>query len=116
LSKILINPRQGFQSQTNSNTKKPQKFLPTAEAGLPDGISSYQKSQFGKILEGLGMQKAGIFYGRLECITTTWYILWPCGNVVAIWYIFPCFGILCQVKSGNPGLKPGLQYLTDRDS
>jgi hypothetical protein len=21
---------------------------------------------------------------------------------VVIWYIFPCFGILCQEKSGNP--------------
>jgi hypothetical protein len=29
--------------------------------GLPDGIFSYQKSQFGYILEGLGMEKAGIF-------------------------------------------------------
>jgi hypothetical protein len=30
-------------------------------------------------------------------------ILRPFGNVVVIWYIFPCFGILCQEKSGNPG-------------
>jgi hypothetical protein len=29
-------------------------------------------------------------------------ILWPFGNVVVIWYIFPRFGILCQEKSGNP--------------
>jgi hypothetical protein len=35
-------------------------------SGLPDGISSNQKSQFGKILEGLGMEKVGIFYGHLE--------------------------------------------------
>jgi hypothetical protein len=32
-----------------------------------------------------------------------WHILWPLGNVVVIWYIFPCFGILCQEKSGSPG-------------
>jgi hypothetical protein len=45
-----------------------------------------------------------------------WYILWPSGiyygyfvhfcpfcNLVAIWYIFPRFGMLCQEKSGNPG-------------
>jgi uncharacterized membrane protein YkvI len=32
------------------------------------------------------------------------YILWPFGNGVVIWYIFPRFGcILCQEKSGNPG-------------
>jgi hypothetical protein len=31
-------------------------------AGLPDGLFSYQKSQFGYISEGFGMEKAGIFY------------------------------------------------------
>jgi hypothetical protein len=30
------------------------------------------------------------------------YFLRPFGNLVAIWYIFPRFGILCQEKSGNP--------------
>jgi hypothetical protein len=44
-------------------------------------------------------------YGHLECFTAVCYILWPFSNVVAIWYIFPHFGILCQEKSGNPGLK-----------
>jgi hypothetical protein len=29
-------------------------------------------------------------------------ILWPFGNLVAIWYIFQRFGLLCQEKSGNP--------------
>jgi hypothetical protein len=44
-----------------------------------------------------------------------WNILWSfgiyiyiyiygLGYVVVIWYIFPRFGILCQEKSGNPGL------------
>jgi hypothetical protein len=31
-----------------------------------------------------------------------WYMLWPFGNLVAIWYIFPCFGTLNKEKSGNP--------------
>jgi hypothetical protein len=31
------------------------------------------------------------------------YILWPFGNMVEIWYIFPCFGIFYQQKSGNHG-------------
>jgi hypothetical protein len=30
------------------------------------------------------------------------YIFCPFGNLVAIWYIFPHCGILCQEKSGNP--------------
>jgi hypothetical protein len=33
--------------------------------GLPDGMFLNQKSKFGKILEGLGMKKIGIFYGHL---------------------------------------------------
>jgi hypothetical protein len=32
-----------------------------------------------------------------------WNILWPFGNFVVIWHMFPRFGILCQEKSGNPG-------------
>jgi hypothetical protein len=48
------------------------------------------------------MENAGKFYGHLKYFTGIWYILWPFGNVVAIWYIFPRFGILCQEKSGNP--------------
>jgi hypothetical protein len=31
-----------------------------------------------------------------------WYIFWPFGNVVLIWFIFTRFGILCEEKSGNP--------------
>jgi hypothetical protein len=41
-------------------------------------------------------------YGRLQYITSIWYILWPFSNLDAIWYIFPRFGTLCQEKSGNP--------------
>jgi hypothetical protein len=31
-------------------------------------------------------------------------ILWPCGIIVVIWYIFHRFSILDQEKSGNPGM------------
>jgi hypothetical protein len=48
------------------------------------------------------MKNAGIFYGHLEYFTAIWYILWPFGNVVVIWYIFPLFGILCQEKIWQP--------------
>jgi hypothetical protein len=40
-----------------------------------------------KFLEGLRMENAGIFYGHLEYFTVIWYILWPFGNVVVLWYI-----------------------------
>jgi uncharacterized membrane protein YuzA (DUF378 family) len=48
------------------------------------------------------MEKVGILFGHLEYITAIWYILWPLGNLVTIWYIFPRFGILRGEKSGNP--------------
>jgi hypothetical protein len=39
----------------------------------------------------------------VEYIMTIWYIIWPIGNLVVFWYIFPLFGILYHEKSGNPG-------------
>jgi hypothetical protein len=56
---------------------------------LPDGKFAYQKYQFGQILEGLGMENAGIVYGYLAYF-------------VVIWYIISQFGVLFQEKSGNP--------------
>jgi hypothetical protein len=44
-----------------------------------------------------------LFFALWDYISAIWYILWPFGNLVAIWYISPRFGILCQDKSGNPG-------------
>jgi hypothetical protein len=44
----------------------------------------------------------GIFYGHLVYFTAIWYILWPFGTLLAVWYIFPRFGILNKEKSGNP--------------
>jgi hypothetical protein len=61
---------------------------------------SNQKSQFGKILVGLRMEKVGVYHGHLYI---PWYILWPFGNLVAIWSLFHRFDTLCQEKSGNPG-------------
>jgi hypothetical protein len=42
------------------------------------------------------MKKVGIFFDHFEYNTAIWYILWPVGNLVAIWYIIPSFGILRQ--------------------
>jgi hypothetical protein len=41
------------------------------------------------------MENVGIVFGQLEFYTAIWF--------VALWYIFPRFGTLCQEKSGNPG-------------
>jgi hypothetical protein len=49
------------------------------------------------------MKKVGILYGHLEYITAILVYLRPFGTVVAIWYIFPRFGIFNKQKSGNPG-------------
>jgi hypothetical protein len=49
------------------------------------------------------MENICIFHAHLEYISAIWYILWPFGNFVVIWHMFPRFGILCQEKSGNPG-------------
>jgi hypothetical protein len=51
----------------------------------------------------LGIEKVDLFYGHLEFISAIWYNAWPFGNLVAMWCIFPSFGILRQEKSGNPG-------------
>jgi hypothetical protein len=47
----------------------------------------------------------GMFYGHLLSFMAICYVLWPFGNLKAIWYIFPRFGKLCQEKSGNPAHK-----------
>jgi hypothetical protein len=52
-----------------------QKVRCACTAGLPDGILSYQKSQFGYFLEGLRLEKVGIFFFNLDYITGIWYIL-----------------------------------------
>jgi hypothetical protein len=46
----------GFVSLIRSDAVKP---------GLPDGIFSYQKCQFGYILEGLGTENFVVFHGHL---------------------------------------------------
>jgi hypothetical protein len=55
------------------------------------------------------MKKVGIFY-ILPFVM--WYIEWPFGKFVAIRYISPRFGILCQEKSGNPARKQKKKLFT----
>jgi hypothetical protein len=65
-------------------------------SGLPDGLFSNQKSNFGEILEGLAMEDVGIFYGHLVHFTVFCYILWTFGIVLGnliyfspFWYFVP---------------------------
>jgi hypothetical protein len=41
-----------------------------------------------------------------------WNILRTFGNTVAIWYIYPRFGTLCQEKSGNPARNEKKHYFS----
>jgi hypothetical protein len=66
---------------------------------------SGKKSQFWIIFVSLGMENLGIFYGHFGTFKSIWCILPPfgifCGNLV---YIYSPFGMLQQVKSGNPSV------------
>jgi hypothetical protein len=75
------------------------------QAGLPDGLFYYQKSQFGYILEGLGMENVGIFYDHLEYIMAFWYNLWRFGAVSSHLVFFAVFGMFRTKKSGSSGFK-----------
>jgi hypothetical protein len=49
------------------------------QTGLPDGLFSNQKSQFGKILDGLAMENLVIFCDHLVYFTAIGNILWLFG-------------------------------------
>jgi hypothetical protein len=57
-------------------------------------------------LEGLAIEDVGLLYGLLVYFMDFLSILWKCGILVEIWYIFHRFGMLCQEKSGNPVQEP----------
>jgi hypothetical protein len=57
---------------------------PGSEPGLPDGIFSSQKYQFGEFLEGLKIENVGIFCAHLESIVAIWCVLRSFGNFVVI--------------------------------
>jgi hypothetical protein len=59
-------------------------------AGLPDGLFSNQKSQFGYILGGFGMENVDIFYDFWEHFTAILSNLWHFGIVCShLVYFFP---------------------------
>jgi hypothetical protein len=57
-------------------------------AGLPDGLFSNKKKQFGYILEGLAMENLGIFYDHLVHFTAIENSIWPFRIFSPFW----CFG------------------------
>jgi hypothetical protein len=72
--------------------------------GLPEGIFSNQKSQFGQILECLAMKEAGKFYGHLVYFTAISYTLCPFRIFCGHFGKFFRFVMLYHEKSGNPVL------------
>jgi hypothetical protein len=80
-----------------------QSFRLVLRSGLPDGLFSNQKSQFGYFVRSC-YGNLGIFYDHLVYFTAIFY-----GHLVyfvVTWYIFTRFGILDHEKSGNPGYDP----------
>jgi hypothetical protein len=72
-----------------------QEIFSRARAGLPDGLFSNQKSQFGKILEGHRLENIDTFNCHLKYYQPIWYILRFgkfCVNLVRFflfWYHVP---------------------------
>jgi hypothetical protein len=62
-----------------------------------------KKSQFGSILEGLGLENIDIFNGRYEYFTGIWDIFYHFVHFMSFGTFYSGFGIMCQEKSGNPG-------------
>jgi hypothetical protein len=65
---------------------------------LPDGIFSYQKSQFGKILEGLGIENVGIFYCSVEFYLRPFGILFGTFFTVLVNVLKILATLLCRWK------------------
>jgi hypothetical protein len=62
----------------------------------------FQKSLFGYILKGFGMEVFGIFNGRLEYFMAISYTLCQFGILCGILVYLSRFGVQHQEKSGSP--------------
>jgi hypothetical protein len=77
-------------------------FLITLYTRLPDGLSSYQKSQFGYFLRVLEWKMLvflwpfDIYYGHMLYFMAVWYSLFSFGIYFPFWNVW-------TKKSGNPG-------------
>jgi hypothetical protein len=84
-----------FHSSTlNSSEEKKWNVF---EAGLPDGIVSYQKIPVSEYFKDLGMENFGIFQGHLVYFAYFWYIYdTAIGYILCLWWIFPI--LVCCAK------------------
>jgi hypothetical protein len=55
-------PRKGFSPSIQRKI-----FFFRLKSGLPDGMFVFKKLKLGYILEGIGMENVGMFYGNLVC-------------------------------------------------
>jgi hypothetical protein len=69
---------------------------------LPDGIFSNQKSQFGQILEGHGMEDVVIFVTILSILLPFGIFYGHSAYLPPFRCIFSRFGMLHPEKSGSP--------------
>jgi hypothetical protein len=81
-------------------------------SGLPDGMFSYQKSQFGYTFDCQETEKVGTRYGHLDQFTDI-YIVYVgiYGQFIhseIIWNILPKFGMLYREKMWQPWFKSWL--------
>jgi hypothetical protein len=73
-------------------------------SGLPDGLFSNQKYQFGYILEGPWYGKCWTFYAHLKYFRAILKILWQFGTVLVKFDIFfPFWYVWTEQNPGNPG-------------
>jgi hypothetical protein len=70
---------------------------------LPDGLISNKKSQFGYILEGLGMENVFFYiYDYFEYFIAIWYNLCQFGIVCTNFVYFSRFGMSGPRKIWQP--------------
>jgi hypothetical protein len=74
---------------------------------LPEGLFSNQKSQYGKIFQGLRLENVDIFNGDLEYFMNIWDSLRPLHVHLVI---FSGFGVIYQEKTGNPDAARDYQH------
>jgi hypothetical protein len=70
-----------FFQEVQRCRKKLSIWVDALQPGLPDGLFSSQKSIFGSIWVGLGMENVVKLYDHFEYFTAIWYILWQIGIV-----------------------------------
>jgi hypothetical protein len=92
-----------------------------SDAGLPDGIFAYRKSQFGYILEGLGVDNVGILYGHSVYV----HLIYLFVHLQHIFCVhlesYTRFGRLYQEKIWQPCSDtnvddPGLEFHLDKNN